>query len=168
MESKKAGFVTQFFHQCKTIEEVKALYKKLAKENHPDLGGDTATMQAINTEYAFACAMLAKDAGLTDEQADEQMKFSEEYRKVIEKIIHLPGVVIEVVGNWIWVTGNTFPVKTTLKEAGLMYASKKIAWYYRSEAFKTRGTNAPLEEIRRKYGTETIHSRQERKAINQD
>ncbi|MFT3704784.1 MAG: hypothetical protein QM802_20635 [Agriterribacter sp.] len=168
MEQAKSGFVAKFFQQCKTIEEVKSLYKKLAKENHPDLGGDTATMQAINTEYAFACVMLAKGAGLTDEQADEQMKFSEEYRKVIEKIIHLPAIVIEVVGNWIWVTGNTFPVKTVLKDAGLLYASKKIAWYYRSEAFKTRGTNAPLEEIRRKYGTETIHTRQASKTITQD
>jgi len=168
MESKRAGFITAFFQECKTIEAVKALYKKLAKENHPDLGGDTATMQAINTDYAFACAMLAKGAGLTDQQADEQVKLSEEYRQVIEKIIHLPGIIIEVVGNWIWVTGNTFSVKTSLKDAGLLYASKKIAWYYRSAAFKTRGTNAPLEEIRRKYGAETIHTRQERKTIDQD
>ena len=39
----------KYFKDCKTIEEVKSLYKKLAMENHPDKGGDTATMQAINT-----------------------------------------------------------------------------------------------------------------------
>lgn len=148
----------KFFSDCKTIDEVKSLYKKLALENHPDRGGDTATMQAINTEYAYACARLAKGAGLTDEQADREIKLSEEYRQAIEKIIHLPGILIEIVGNWIWVTGDTKPVRQTLKEAGFFYASKKVAWYYRSEWFKTRGNGAPLEQIRRKYGSETIRS----------
>lgn len=155
----------KFFNDCKTIEGVKTLYKKLAMENHPDRGGDTATMQAINTEYAFACAKLAKGAGLTDEQADEEIKLSEEYRQVIEKIINLPGIVIEIVGNWIWVTGNTRPVKDTLKDAGFYFASKKIAWYYRNEAFKTRGNGAPLEQIRIKYGSEKIHRKQPNKIL---
>jgi hypothetical protein len=150
----------KYFNNCQTIEEVKSLYKQLAKDNHPDRGGDTATMQAINSEYAFACAKIAKGAGLSDEQADTAIKLSEEYRQVIEKIIHLPGIVIEVVGHWIWVTGNTKPVKDTLKDAGFYFASKKVAWYYRNEAFAVRGNGAPLEQIRRKYGSETIHTRE--------
>jgi len=28
----------KYFNECKTIDEVKARYKVLAKENHPDLG----------------------------------------------------------------------------------------------------------------------------------
>ncbi|TXJ24918.1 MAG: J domain-containing protein [Chitinophagaceae bacterium] len=150
----------KYFNNCQTIEEVKSLYKQLAKDNHPDRGGDTATMQAINSEYAFACAKIAKGAGLSDEQADTAIKLSEEYRQVIEKIIHLPGIVIEVVGHWIWVTGNTKPVKDTLKDAGFYFASKKVAWYYRNEAFAVRGNGAPLEQIRRKYGSETIRTRE--------
>jgi curved DNA-binding protein CbpA len=54
----------KFFASCNTIEEVKCLYKQLAKDHHPDKGGDTATMQAINVEYAYACAYLVKNAGL--------------------------------------------------------------------------------------------------------
>lgn len=155
----------KFFNDCKTIEEVKALYKKLAMENHPDRGGDTATMQAINTEYAFACAKLAKGAGLTDEQADAEIKLSEEYRQAIEKIMHLPGIVIELVGNWIWVTGDTKPVKDTLYNAGYHFAPVKKAWYYRNEAFKTRGSGAPLEQIRAKYGSEKINRKQQNKVL---
>ena len=155
----------RYFNGCNTIDEVKKLYKRLAMENHPDRGGDTATMQAINTEYAFACAKLAKGAGLSDDEADAEIRLSEEYRQVIEKIITLPGIVIEIVGNWIWVTGNTRPVKDTLKDAGFYFASKKAAWYYRNEAFKTRGKGAPLEEIRAKYGSEKINSKQKDKVL---
>jgi hypothetical protein len=155
----------KYFTDCKTIDGVKALYKKLAKENHPDLGGDTVIMQAINNEYAFACARLAKGAGLSDEEADEQIRFSERYRETIEKIIHLPGIVIEIVGHWIWVTGNTRPVKETLKAAQFFFASKKCAWYFRPEEYKTRGSGKSLEEIRRKYGSEKVSSRQKANAL---
>lgn len=145
-----------YFKECNTIDEVKATYKKLAKQNHPDLGGNTATMQAINREYAFACELIAKGAGLSDDQANEQMQFSEQYRSVIEQIINLPGIIIELVGGWIWVTGLTYPVKKELRNAGLFYAHKKCAWYFRSEEYKTRGGKKSLEEIKSKYGCETI------------
>jgi len=32
-------------------EELKQTYRELCKKNHPDKGGKTATMQAINLEY---------------------------------------------------------------------------------------------------------------------
>jgi len=60
---------------------------------------------------------------------------------VIEQIITLPNIIIEVVGNWIWVTGNTYPVKDSLKAVGLFFAPKNVAWYYRAEEFKTKGSN---------------------------
>lgn len=152
----------KYFNNCQTIEEVKSLYKQLAKENHPDMGGDTATMQAINTEYAFACASIAKGSGLSDEQIDTEIKLSEEYRQVVEKIIHLPGIIIEIVGHWIWVTGNTKPAKDTLKDAGFYFATKKVAWYYRNPAFAVRGSGIPLEKIRRKYGSSTIRTHEKK------
>jgi len=155
----------KYFKECNTIDEVKALYKKLAKENHPDLGGDTVIMQTINTEYAFACARLAKGAGLTDEEADEEIKLSELYRAAIEQIIHLPGIVIELVGNWIWVTGHTRPVKEELKAAHFFFASKKCAWYFRAEQYKTRRSNKSLEEIRRKYGSQQVNTKSKEKVL---
>ncbi len=149
----------QYFSNCKTIEEVKAQYKQLAKQYHPDLGGDTATMQAINREYTYACARLANGAGLSDEQADNEIKLSELYREAIEKIIYLPGIIIEIVGHWIWVTGNTKPVKDNLKDAHFIFAPKKCAWYFRADEYKTRGGKKSLDEIRQKYGSENINTK---------
>ncbi|MFY0256467.1 hypothetical protein ACDQ55_21235 [Chitinophaga sp. 30R24] len=116
----------KYFNNCNTIEEVKTLYKKLAKENHPDMGGDTATMQEISTEYAFACVFIAKGAGLNDAEIDQELKLSEEYKAIIEKIISLPGIHIELVGNWIWITGNTKPVHKQLLGAKFRIAKKRL------------------------------------------
>jgi hypothetical protein len=155
----------QYFQDCTTIDEVKAKYKTLAKQHHPDCGGDTATMQAINTEYAFACAKILKGENLSAEETNEQIRLSEEYRKVIEQIINLAGIMIEVVGHWIWVTGNTFPVRKQLKLAGLFFASKKVAWYYRAEEYKAKGGKKTLDEIREKYGSEKINTTFQRREL---
>ena len=154
----------KWFNECLTLEEVKAAYKKLAKQYHPDLGGDTATMQEINKEYAFASAKAIKGANLSEEETEHEILSSEEYRKAIEKIIHLEAIVIELVGYWIWVTGNTYPVRATLREAGFFFASKKLAWYFRTAEFKVgQSSGKSLEEIRNKYGSEILNDDQPKK-----
>lgn len=154
----------KWFNECKTLDEVKATYKKLAKQHHPDLGGDTVTMQELNKEYAFACAKVIKGANFSDEKTEQEIKFSEEYRVALEKIIHLEDVNIELVGFWIWVTGNTYPVKAILKDAGFFFASKKLAWYFRTGEYQvsSRGEKS-LDEIRSKYGSEVLKADKRRK-----
>jgi len=40
-----------WFAGCKTAEEGKKLYRKLAKEFHPDACGEAETMKSINTAF---------------------------------------------------------------------------------------------------------------------
>lgn len=40
-----------WFAHCQTIEEAKAEYRRLCFEHHPDYGGRTDVMQAINVAY---------------------------------------------------------------------------------------------------------------------
>ena len=155
----------KWFAAFGTLDEVKALYKKLAKQYHPDLGGDTETMQSINREYAFASAKAIKGNNLSDEEAENEIRFSEEYRQAIEKIIHMEGIIIELVGYWIWVTGNTFAVKTDLKNAGFLFASKKLAWYFRTGEYKVnKGGKKSLDEIRNKYGSEILNDNKRKRS----
>ena len=42
----------RYFDHLNTLAAIKAEYKALVKANHPDIGGDTATMQDINGQYA--------------------------------------------------------------------------------------------------------------------
>ncbi len=154
----------KWFNTCRTLDEVKAVYKQLAKQYHPDLGGDTETMQSINKEYAFASAKTIKGENLSEEETENQIRFSEEYRQALEKIIHLDGITIELVGFWIWVTGNTYAIKSELKTAGYLFASKKLAWYFRTGEYKVnKGGRKSLDEIRAKYGTELLNDKKSSK-----
>ena len=40
----------------------------------------------------------------------------EKLRETLNKIIHYDGIDIELVGAWIWVSGNTYAFKKELKE----------------------------------------------------
>ena len=147
----------KWFKECITLEEVKATYKRLAKLHHPDLGGDTATMQEINKEYAFASAKAIKGANLSEEETEHEILSSELYRAAIEQVIHLDGITIELVGYWIWITGNTYPVRAELKAAGFFFASKKAAWYFRTAEYKVnRSSGKSLDQIKEKYGSEVL------------
>lgn len=41
----------KYFMNCKTLDDLKREYRRLAMIHHPDVGGDVETMQAINAEY---------------------------------------------------------------------------------------------------------------------
>ena len=101
---------TQYFTKCKTLDEAKTLYKKLARENHPDLGGDLRAMQEINRQWA---QFQAK--GATNEARERQRTANAEGKKsaadyhnmddvekalfdVINFAVNLDGVEVELMG----------------------------------------------------------------------
>jgi nucleoside diphosphate kinase len=139
-------------NEANDTESKKAAKKELRKEYaaqaaklHPDHGGSQEEMAKLNEEYATKEALLDLDADL---------------REHVEAILHLPGINIEVCGTWVWVSGDTKPVKDQIKAAGFRFAKKKIMWYYRNEenAHYYRGKGASMEHIREKYGSEEVKS----------
>lgn len=51
MRSKrKEEHTMKYFMNCKSLEDLKAEYRRLVKLHHPDLGGNTETMKAINDD----------------------------------------------------------------------------------------------------------------------
>lgn len=150
----------RFFDECTTIEEVKNRFRELAKMYHPDKqGGDLVQMQIINAEYDTVIKRMLKGENLTDEETENEIKYNEQYREAIEKIIMLPNIIIELVGKWIWVSGETFPVRAELKAAGYEFSGSKKNWYFRTEEhrhYNKTGKTLEMDEIRSKYGSETV------------
>jgi curved DNA-binding protein CbpA len=131
-----------------TPQDIKTAYREACKKYHPDINPAGAEMmQIINAAYA-----VLKD--FSGDIKEQQAGYSEAVNAALNAIYPLAGLVIEICGAWVWVTGNTREHKDRLKESGFMWASKKAAWYFRPEEYRSRSKgSSTLEEIREKYGS---------------
>ena len=148
---------TQYFSDCRTLEEVKRRYKELAMQHHPDRGGCTAVMQDINNEYEN---VMKNPFFSFSEQTEQEKQEFIKYPEIIDQVIGLQGIIIELIGNWIWISGNTYPYKSQLKQIGFYFAPKKVMWYYRPPDYKSSNRSPKtIEYIRLKYGSDVIETK---------
>lgn len=147
--------MANYFENVKTLNDLKAEYRRLAMANHPDLGGSTAVMQEINAAYDRLFAVL-KDAH--NAAADEEHQTNEmphEFRDIITALLRMDGLKIELCGCWLWITGNTRVHKDELKALGCHWSQQKAAWswHHRDPGARWYRGKRTMQEIRRKYGT---------------
>lgn len=153
----------KWFILCKCLEDVKKRYHELIKKHHPDIGGDTATMAEINNQYEIAFERLknVRRAATGETYNKESNETAAEYRDIIEGLLHIPGIMIEIIGTWIWITGETKPVKEELKKVGFAFSAKKAAWYWHSEEYsKRRGKNYTMDDLRQKWGSMEVEKQE--------
>ena len=69
-----------------------------------------------------------------------------------------PDLTVEIVGSWIWITGDTFPHRADLRAAGLFFQRAKDAWFWKPGSDKpARGKKTmSWEHIRTKYGSAKV------------
>jgi len=146
------------FFNIQTIDEAKKLYRELAKANHPDKGGSVETMQEINNEYDFICAKILKGENLSDADFNDAFNISQLFKEKIDALINIEGLTIEIVGVWLWVTGETRVNSQLLKTLGFFWASKKLAWYWRPESAAGGRGRGTLDDVRNKYGSTLINN----------
>jgi curved DNA-binding protein CbpA len=142
----------------KTAEELKTQYRKLAMEHHPDRGGDLEAMKQVNAEYDMLFPRLkgihqTKD-GETYTARQATSETAEHFKDLIGQLMRMDDIVIEVIGCFVWVTGNTKPHREQLKALRFQWHSKKTAWYLAPEDYRKRSRkDYGLDEIREMYGT---------------
>jgi len=158
--------------QIKDLDELKQIYRDLAKHFHPDtVTGDqrkteqyNQNMKEINVEYddlkQNSYLLTGKEQNDTNNQTfDQNIELSEELQEILNKIKHLEEISIEVCGSWIWVNSPK-QYKEYLKYLGFSWHSKKLLWYYKPKDQKWRKSKkqADMENIRLKYGSQEIQS----------
>ncbi len=137
------------------LDKLKKEYIKLANKYHPDKGGTTAQFQELEAEYRKYRDALIKGSSLNVEQKETEIQLDEALMQAVNAIASLDSINIELVGKWLWVSGNTYPIRTELKAAGFSFAPKKKMWYYAGIESSGRGKST-MEEIRNKYGSTKI------------
>jgi len=146
------------------LDSLKKQYFKLAKKYHPDAGGTTVQFQQLQAEYEQLLQKVLKGSNLNTEQKENEIVIDKAIRDIIDAIINIDGLDIEVVGKWLWVGGETYPVRTTLKQSGLEFIKKAGVpyWVYKGSESKGRGKMS-IEEIRAKYGSQKMEAPKNRK-----
>lgn len=122
----------------KTLEELKKQYRKLVFQHHPDKGGNAEQMKAVNNEYDTLFKLLkdvhqTKD-GETYTARNTSAETADHFKDLINELMKMDDIEIEIIGCFVWVTGNTKAHKEKLKELKFMWHSKKLAWYLKPES----------------------------------
>lgn len=155
----------KWFKDCRTVEELKETYKKLCRQYHPDFNESdtTETMQAINNEYETAFERLKNVHRSADNNGDtytaktETTETAAEFMEIINKLIVCEGLEINIVGRWVWLSGQSYPYKDIIKELGFKWCSNKKMWAYRkAEDASHNRKKMSIEEIKDRYGCETF------------
>lgn len=158
-----------YFNNPTTLEELRKQYKELLKKYHPDnKNGSTEATQEINAEYEQLFKLL-KDRHEQNTDKEESktsysnMKYNFEedelLREILAKVIRYSDITIEIIGNWIWLSGNTYQYKEDFKKLGFKFASWKKAWYWHSEAFRKRSKKKlSMNDIRSYYGSTEVET----------
>lgn len=160
-----------YFTNIFTLEELRKQYRDLLKKFHPDNPtGSTQATQEINAEYDRLFESLknhheSSTAGSTTSTKTtfDDLKFDfesdQKMREVLQQIISLEGINIEIVGCWIWVDGNTYQYKDSLKELSFKWAREKKKWYFHTEAFRKRSKRKlTMDDIRNYYGSTEVET----------
>ena len=146
------------YFTAKNLDELKAEYRRLVKKYHPDCGGSVGIMKEINNEHDRLFEELKAKHNAKADEYHQTTETAEEFREIIEALLNLDGLVIELCGSWLWISGQTMKHKEALKAAGCRWSSNKKMWYWRHEEDGRRWHkgNRTIGEIRTKYGSQVF------------
>lgn len=144
----------------KDLDDLKKQYYKLAKQYHPDANGTTAQFQELQKEYEKHFKTILNKGTLNKDQQNNEIVIDKAIRDIIDQLINLEGLNIEVIGKWLWVGGNTYPLKTILKSVGLQFIKKgkEPFWVYKGSESSSRG-GMTMEDIRKAHGSTIVKAK---------
>lgn len=111
----------------RTLEKLKKAYHRLCLKLHPDVGGSAEEVKISKAEYETLFARMKnihvnKDGETYEKETQET---SQEIQLLIADLLKLDGIEIEIIGCFVWITGDTKLHKEHLKELGFRWHSKK-------------------------------------------
>ena len=157
--------MNKYFNHCTTLEEVKATFHQLAKELHPDNAatGNAAAFRQMYTEYQEAFNRL-KNTHKNNEgktYTKETNETPEQFADLIRTLTKFNGCIVELIGSWIWVSGNTKEYKDELKKLNFKWSKNKAAWFFHEgEYHKRNGKVYNMEDLRNMWESKQYENQQ--------
>lgn len=159
----------KYFRNVATLEELKKEYHRLAMKFHPDReGGDLEEMKIINAEYdeMFKAVKNFHRNKENKIYRKETQETNAEFKDIIDELIKHSNIKVEIIGSFIWVSGETKAIKDTLKTLGFRWHSGKKNWYKVPRGYRKRSRRQfTMAEIRTMFGSEEVQTAGPRVAI---
>ena len=142
---------------AKSLEELKKAYRKLSLKFHPDCGGTDAQMAELNNIYEQMFERL-KDVHVGGKAPKDSTETSADFIKIINELIKYDNINIDIIGSWLWVSGETYPIKDELKSLGFKWSKGKSKWYFTKDVTtaKKRYGKKSYDDLKNIYGCETV------------
>lgn len=142
---------TNLFVGCDSLEKVEQRFQELSRV----FSGQNEMMGLIKADYTVLrqTHSIPKPAETAKGKLTMNAMVDALHSKVKSEGIH-----VELIKDWLWVSGKTFDVRDDLKELGFRYSSDKKSWYWRDDEKRITGKHDPMpfNEIRSKYGTREV------------
>lgn len=158
----------KYFNNCKCIEELKREYRLKAMYFHPDnlKTGNLEQMQNINNEYEFYFNLLKNihenlKTGENETSTTNTNETAYDFMNIINQIINYENIDINIVGSWIWVSGDTKPIKDILKGLKFFWNKKRVLWQLKpvgEETTKRSYSKESSDNVKLKYGCTKINT----------
>ncbi len=135
-------------------------YRQQAKRYHPDCkNGDLDIMKLVNLAFE-----LVEGLNFTWDIREEDRAarpLTDTIQEMWDQLKHYPGLVGEIIGSWLWISGNTYPIREQLKNMGFSYAHIKKCWYYHEGYYhKHNKTQYTMSDMRNLWGSQTLEEEQ--------
>ena len=154
-----------YLKDATTLQELKKLYFKLAKQLHPDITKDSGeSMKQLNNEYDYLKTRLTNDATIDKDYLKETSYSMDYFRDIITELLKYNNIIIEIVGSWVWISGRgTYAIKDAILyekfNCKFSKSQKKFYWYSgidKDNRKKYKG--GFLNQAIDKYGITTLES----------
>lgn len=161
----------KYFKSINTYDELKKAYRDLMKKFHPDLHKDkeiefTEICKQINSEFDYLFKILPNKRINKENQfyeAKKEFKTPKEFMDIINKLIVYPDIQIDIIGSWIWCSGNTKPIKEILKDLHFTWHSVRKCWYLKFTNYKSTLCDLNFDELQEIYGGQRFNTTNETK-----
>ena len=120
-----------YMNRIKTKDEAKNMYRRLCKQCHPDVGGNTRDMQIINDEYNYIQNFF--DTYIYEQKQKYALLDKIEQIDEIIYITEARGISVLIINDVIWIIGKTFQIKDFLKAKGCKWSQINKSWYWDRE-----------------------------------
>lgn len=161
-----------WFKGCSTVGEIKSLFRDLMKRWHPDLGTPDDKVQRTETSQdiigQYKKSLEGSDGETSYDATGKEHTYhydpkteSEIMAKVLDLLrLRMNAVKIELIGTWVWCSGDTKPHKDLLKAAGMFWNDKRKMWAWHLPTYKHHYSGIDTDVLRRVYGVKEFEQKE--------